>query len=222
MRRRRNSRALLVAAVLAAAACGPDLASRKVRLEAPSRPEVDLAAVPEIVLAGFWLEKEVKDFDLNRDLAAYLKEELKRSFKGRVSEKAVAWTGADMLGSPEAWAKAGLGPAGALVLSGKAEFTGESRKALLDAEARTLDGPFEPGNPWSEKKNYSLKLEVVLLKAGTGETVFRKEFKETLTYDNKKQPAAYAFYDLLDRARPRLARALFGSDRALDRYLLTK
>jgi hypothetical protein len=67
-----------------------------------------------------------------------------------------------------------------------------------------------------------LKLDLVLLKAETGEPLFQGAFQDAINYENMRQPPAFAFHDLLDRIRPRLLRALFGADKIQDRFLLLK
>jgi len=220
---RKNSALVLVLlAGLGTAACTSEMTSEKVRIEVPAPPTLKLDGAAEIVIAPFWLEKEVKEFDLNEDLTGYLLEEFKTKFPGRVSAKPVVWSGAEMAAQPEAWKKAALGPAGTLVLTGKAAFSQESRKALLSSEKRKFEDPFEPEKKWAERRNFDLKLEVLLLKAETGETAAQSSFQETLNYENMKQTPAFAFHDLLDRIKPRLFRFLFGSARIQERFLLLK
>jgi hypothetical protein len=209
-------------AVLAAAACTSEMTAQKVKIEIPAVPSVKAETVSEIVLAPFWIDKEVKEFDLNKDLAEYLLAELKTKFPGRISSKPVVWTGADMAARPEAWKKAALGPSGALVLTGKAAFVQETRKALLSTDKRKFEDPFEPEKKWAERRNFELKLEVFLLKADTGEAFSQTTFQETRNYENIRQPADFAFHDLLDQIRPRLFRALFGSEKIQERFLLLK
>ncbi|MBM3293124.1 MAG: hypothetical protein FJY82_01225 [Candidatus Aminicenantes bacterium] len=220
--RKNNLLALLLAAGLGAAACTSEMTAEKIRVEIPSTGVLKPGAAFEVVVAPFWLEKEVKEFDLNKDLAEYLLEEFKARYPGPVAAKPVAWTGAEMADRPEAWAKAALGPAGALVLTGKAAFSREARKALLAAEKRKFDDPFEPEKRWAERLNFELKIEVLLLKAETGEIVARNAFEDNLNYENTRQTPAFAFHDLLDRIKPRLLRFLFGSARVQERILLLK
>ena len=220
--RKNSGIALVLLAVLGGAACTSEMTAEKVRIEIPGAPVIKPESLAEIVLAPFWLDKEVKDFDLNKVLAEYLLEEFKMKFPGRVSTKPVAWTGADMATQPEAWKKAALGPAGTFVLTGKAAFSRESRKALLSSDKKKFEDPFEPEKKWSERRNFDLKLEVFLLKADTGEVLAKNTFQDTLNYENTKQTPVFAFHDLLDRIKPRLLRTLFGSTKIQERFLLLK
>jgi hypothetical protein len=220
--RKNSGVALALLAVLGGAACTSEMTAEKVRIEIPAIPVLETENFTEIVLAPFWLDKEVKEFDLNKDLADYLLEEFKVKFPGRVSTKPVVWTGAEMAAQPEAWKKAALGPAGTLVLTGKAAFSQETRKALLSSDKKKFEDPFEPEKKWVERRNFDLKLEVVLLKADTGKVLSQNTFQETLNYENAKQTPVFAFHDLLDRIKPRLIRSLFGSARIQERFLLLK
>jgi hypothetical protein len=220
---RKNSPWVFVAlAALAAAGCTSEMTAQKVRIEIPAIPTLKTGDIAEIVLAPFQIENEVKDFDLNQDLVDYFQDQLKTKFKGPISAKTIAWTGAETATDAAFWKKAALGPAGTIVLTGKAAFAQESRKALLSTEKRKFEGPFEPEKKWAERRNFDLKLDVLVLKADTGEVVFRNTFQDTINYENMRQTPAFAFHDLLLRIKPRLFRALFGAEKTQERFLLLK
>jgi hypothetical protein len=222
MKRRKNSGLLVFAVVIAAAGCTTDLATERVRLDIPGKPAFTAKDAPEIILAGLWVEAGDKDVDLSSEISAHWKNALKREFKGRLTEKRVTWTNGEMLTSAETWIEAGKGSPGALILTGKVSFVAETRKALVASSSGKFEGPWDPPNPWAENRNFSLTLDVVLLKADDGAVAFRKEYRDSLNTENKKPTAAYALNDLLDRIAPKLLSALFGSPRSLERYLLTK
>jgi len=222
MKKRKNSGLLLFTVVIAAAGCTSDLSTERVRLEVPGKPEFMALNAPEIILAGLWVEAGIKDLDLSKEISSYWKNALKREFKGRLTEKSITWTNKEILTEKEPWIQVGQGSPGALILAGKVSFVAETRKALVASSSGKFDGPWDTPNPWAENKNFSLNLEVVLLKAEDGNVAFRKEYRESLNTENKKPTAAFALHDLLDRIAPKLLSALFGSPRSLDRYLLTK
>jgi hypothetical protein len=222
MKKGKNSGFLLLAAVLAAAGCSTELAIERIRLEIPGKPEFLIKDAPEIILPGFWEEAGIKDVPLSPELNDHWKNALKREFKGRVTEKLVTWTNAEMLNALDVWKEVGKGSPGAFILTGKATFTTETRKALVGAGAGKFEGPWDPPNAWAENRNFSLRLEIILLRADDGSVAFRKEFRDTLATENKKSTPAYVLRDLLDRITPKLFSAIFGSPRTLERYLLRK
>ncbi len=213
----------VLALALALAACGVEPMA-KVSLDIPTRAGLDWKPVRAVVLAGFREDATVKDLALSRDLVEYLRDAIKGRLKSAaLSEKPVAWPSAESLGDAEFWKAAVPGPAGTLILTGRASFGQESRRALTDPERREIDeGPFKAVSPWSSRKAFTLKLEVALIEAATGAVAFRREYQETMTTDNARLTADYALYELFGRLRPRLFRALFGSERPQERILLTK
>lgn len=218
---RRNS-PISVLLALSLAACTADTAV-KVNLELPGEPALDWKAVRAVVLTGFFQEKEMPGLDLSRVLVEYFNDALPARTKAALSEKPVAWPSAEALGVRELWKGAVDGPARTLILTGKASLTQETRKALLDGDRRDIDeGPFKPVSPWSERKAFSLKLDLAIIDPATGEVLFRKDYQETAATDNTRQTAEFALYDLMGRIKPRLFRALFGAERPQDRYLLTR
>jgi len=222
MKKGRSSGFLLLAAVLTAAGCSSELALERIRLEIPGKPEFLIKDAPEIILPGFWEEAGIKGVPLSPELNDHWKNALKREFKGRVTEKLVTWTNAEMLNAPDIWKEAGKGSPGVFLLTGTATFTTETRKALVGVSTGKFEGPWDRPNAWAENQNFSLRLEVVLLRADDGSVAFRKEFRDAMSTENKKSTPAYILRDLLDRISPKLFSAIFGSPRTLERYLLRK
>lgn len=212
----------LVLLALGLAACSIQRTA-KVNLAVPGEPALNWKAVKSVVLAGFFTEKEVKGLDLSRLLVGYFHDELKPRIAASVTEKPIAWPSAGALDSKDFWKGAAAGPDRTLILTGKAVFSLEARKAIMDGERREIDeGPFKPINPWTEKKSFAVTLDLALIDPASGTVVFRKEYKDAVSTDNTRQTAEFALYELMGRIRPRLFRALFGAERAQDRYLLLK
>jgi hypothetical protein len=203
---------LLIVLVWMLAACSIET-TRKVKIEMPSLPEVRLDRSQEMIVTNFWQANEVQDFGLNQALVQYFQDELKRPFKGTVSTKTISWANADALKNKDFWKQAAGEAKNALFLTGKVQFGQELRKALLANEKRAVD---------DERRNYSLKLEIFLIQSDTGEVIFQREYQEQMNYANIKQSAEFAFYDLLQRIKPKLFRILFGTDRIQERYLLSR
>jgi hypothetical protein len=212
----------LIVVVLFLGACSIET-TRKVKIEMPSVPEVRLDRSQEMIVTNFWLDKEIPDFGLNQNLVQYFQDELKRPFKGKLSTKTIAWENADLPKNKEFWKQAAGDAKDTLFLTGKIQFGQELRKALLANERRAVDdGPFAKETAWAERRNYSLKLEIFLILSDTGEVLFQREYQEQMNYANIKQSAEFAFFDLIQRIKPKLLRALFGTDRVQERYLLSK
>jgi len=220
MRLPRKNSLILLCAILGSTACLQDKAVR-VSLEVPGPALVKPEEIESVLLTGFFPEKTVGDCDLNALLVRYFQDALRSLAKAPIESAPVVWDGPDSLNNRDFWKKAGAGRK-RLLLAGKASLTQESFKALVGNESRDVDGPFRPTTPWSERKSFALKLDLAVIKAETGEPVFRNLYQETILFDNVKQTADFAVYDLLDKIRPKLFRSLFGSERALERYLLTK
>jgi len=218
----RKNRLLLVFIALGLAACAAE-APTKVNLQVPGPAALRWDEIKTVILSGFFLDLEFKEFDLNKTLVGYFHDELKRRIRGSIEDTPIAWENADSLSSSDFWkSRSGRGQ-GTLILTGKVRYAQETRKALLVGERRPIDeGPFKPENPWTERRAYTLKLDLAIIDAQTGQSVFRKEYEEAVATENLKHTAEFALYELMARIRPRVFRVLFGAERPLDRYLLSK
>jgi hypothetical protein len=217
---RRNKLTLLLPALLLLAACTGN-EPVKVSVEIPGTAALAPDAIPALLLAGFRPAKPAADFDVSAALVRYFRDEFKPRLQGPVDAVPVVWPGPEALTDKAFWKKAGAGRP-AVFLAGLADFVQETRKALVDAEARDFDGPFQPRDPWAQRKFFSLQLDLAFIDARTGEILFRRSFQESLTSENIKQTADFAVFDMLSRIKIKLLRALFGSERPLDRYLLVQ
>jgi xanthosine utilization system XapX-like protein len=224
--RRRNSApivpALTAAAFLLTAACSV-VSTVTTKIDIPAVPAVKLDGVSEIAIADFLVDTPSKEFEVGPAIVQYFRDAMKPEFKGRLSTVPLAWTDAAMADNKDAWTRVLADPKGKLILSGRVQYAQDVRKALVAKDRRSIDdGPFAPEKPWSERKNFELKLDIYVIRAETGETLLKKDFLETVLVENRKQPAEFAFYDLLRRVRLKLFRLLFGTVRNQERYLLSR
>jgi len=220
---KKNSGFLILAILSALAVSCATESSVKVKVEMSGVPAVRLDPYREIVLADFWLEKAPKDFNLNQALLGYLQDEIEHQFKGKLSSKAISWESGEMVNNKDFWRGVLADPQGRLILTGKAQFSAEVRKALLTKDRRAIDdGPFAPEKAWAERKNFVLKLGIYLIKPDSGEVLFQKDFQEAMDYENQKQTAEFAFFDLLQRFKLKFFRFLFSSEKIQERYLLSR
>jgi len=195
----------------------------KTRVEIPATAAVKWDAYKEIILTNFWQEKEAKDFDLNKALIEYLRNEIAPQIKGKLSSTTITWETAEMVNNKEAWKQVVPQPRDRLILTGKAQFTQDLRKALLAKDRRSIDdGPFAPEKAWSERMAFTFKIEFFLINPESGEILLRKDFLEAQDYENSKEPAEFAFSDLMQRIKLKLFRLFFGSERNQERYLLRR
>lgn len=217
-----KNRLLMVLLALVLAACAAQ-APTKVNLQVPGPAAIRWDEIKTVLLTGFFLDKEFKEFDLNKTLVGFFRDELKLRIRGSIEDTPIVWENADSLASADFWkTRSGRGQ-GTLILTGKVQYSQETRKALLEGERRPIDeGPFKPENPWSERRAYTLKLDLAIIDPATGQAVFRKDYEEAVNTENLKQTAEFALYELMARIRPRVFRVLFGAERPLDRYLLSK
>jgi len=225
--RKRNSlapaRSLAAASLLLAAAACSAVSTAPTKIDIPAVPAVKLDGVGEIAIADFLVDTPSKEFEIGPAITQYFRDAMKPEFKGRLSVVPLAWTDAAMAGNKDAWTRVLADPKGKLILSGRIQYAQDVRKALVSKDRRAIDdGPFAPEKPWAERKNFELKLDIYLVRAETGEMLLKKDFLESVIVENRKQPAEFAFYDLLRRVRLKLFRLLFGTVRNQERYLLSR
>jgi hypothetical protein len=92
----------------------------------------------------------------------------------------------------------------------------------LEKDSGLQESPFPDKKELAERKVYGLSLELLLIQSDSGEILYSRNFKEDKKYENPKQTAYFAFFDLIQRVKQRFFRDILGEDIIQERYLLTK
>jgi len=216
-------RAAWPAAVLflaALSACTLDSPYVRVRVEMPTVPAVKVDDYREIVVAGFHVAAPAEGVDLDADLSAFFEAELRARTGAQVARRRIVPEDAARLKEEEFWKRASGESGKTLFLSGTAVLEEESRKALLEKARRHDEDPFSTDKVWDERKVFTLKTTLMLIDGPSGRPVFEKEYKETATYADVRQPAPFALFDVMQRLKLKFFRAAFGGNRIQERYLL--
>jgi hypothetical protein len=218
----KRSKAIVAAACLLQFACAGENA-RKVRIGIPGYTPLRAGDVGEIYVTAFKADKPSPEFDVGKELADYLFVELARKFEGKVFRRVIPADKAGLAGDTEFWKSLPGGSGPALFLTGTIVYKEEVRKALLETDAKEIDGPFrQEKKGLSERRLYTFAVDIALIRAGTGEVVLRKEFKETSTYPDPNLPFSYAFTELSPHLRAKFFQTVFGEERLQERYLFTR
>ena len=107
-------------------------------------------------------------------------------------------------------------------MTGSAEYTEETRKALLKKAKKRYEDPFPSQSRLEERKFFTLNVNLFLIDAQSGDALYKREFKETKAYDNPNQTAYFAFFDLVQQVKEKLLRTVLGAEQLQERYLITR
>lgn len=218
----RRPSVLVVTACLLQLACASQEA-RRVSLGIPGYTPLKPADFGEVHITNFRSETPTEEFDAAKEFVEYMSVELARRFEGRVVRTAVPADKAGREGDREFWAALPVGPKPTLFLTGAVSYTEEVRKALLVTDEKEIDGPFrQEKKGLSERRLYTITIDIALIRGGTGEIVLAKRFKETSTYPDPNVPFGYAFHELAPHIRQKFLQTVFGDSRLQERYLFTR
>ncbi len=218
---RKNSPGLLCLLALLAA-CGGGDAYRKIRVELPAYSSLHPDEFEQIVFSGFLVAGEPEGLDLNKQITEYFGSEFERKLHLRITVQRVALEGEEVFRKPDFWRSLAPGPGRALYVTGKAELTRETRKAILGRTKADAEDPLAQQRGIVERTLFSLSLHLYLIRGDSGEVVLDRDFKESKAYTNLKQRADFAFYELAQRVKTKLFRPILSEERMQERYLLLK
>jgi len=198
----------------------------KMKVEIPRRTELDIETFNSIIITPFLVDKEFEDFDLSQEISSFFEGMFKRKTKTTVTTKAVPLENEAQFESPDFWKNQGQGQENesknTLFLTGTAQYSTETRKALLKRAKKRYEDPFPAEARLEQRKFFNFNMTLFLIDANSGETVFKKEYKETESYNNPNQTSFYAFFDLIQQIQEKLLRSILGLEQVQERYLVIK
>jgi len=219
MKRKKIKLLLLSGIIILFSSCATN-EYRKLRIEIPEKAVVNLDDFQEIIITDFFVEKEPDDININKELKDYFVFELKKNIEKTVSQKDLAIENEECFKNEDFWKQALPEKAETLVLTGKAQYSQEVRKALLEREKKQHETPFRSELKLAQRKFYTLTLDIYLIDVQTGKIIFQRKFDETKNYENPNQTAYFAFFDLIQNVKKKFFRNILGEEKLQERYLI--
>lgn len=195
----------------------------KLKIEMPGESVVDLSQFEEIVITNFLIKHQTKDIDLSQEIKDYLITELGQNYEGEVISKKISLENEAAFQNEEYWQSLEKETENSLILTGIADYREEIRKAILEEKrGERFEGPFSPDRKLAERRFYTLNLDLFLIEGQSGQTLYKRDFKEVKGYKNPNQTAFYAFFDLIQRVKDKFFGNILGGKKIEERYLISQ
>ena len=194
----------------------------KMKIEIPRRTELDIEAFDAVIITPFLVENEVEEFDLSKEIGVYFEGMLKRKTKNNVITRDLPLESEAVFESSDFWKNQERENESTLFLTGTAQYTAETRKALLKRAKKRYEDPFPTEARLEQRRFYTFNMSLFLIDAKSGKTVYKRDFKETQNYDNPNQTSYFAFFDLMQQIQEKLLRSVLGLEQVQERYLVIK
>jgi hypothetical protein len=193
----------------------------KLRIEIPGKTTFALDQYSEVVVTNFLIKEETKDFDLNKELVDYFSSEIGQNFNGKVSVKEVTFE-EEPFKNEAFWKNLLPTQKRAILFTGGVSYTEEIRKTILEKKKKKrYEEPFvSKERSLAERRFYTLNIDLYIIDAKTGKALYTRNFKESKGYENPKQTAPFAFFDLIQGVKTKLMRNILGEATIQERYLI--
>ena len=210
---------VLIFAILFSISCTSDK-YLKLRVEVPGKTSFNLDQYNEVVITNFLIKEETKDFNLNKELVDYFSFEIGQNFKGKVSIKEITFE-EEPFKNEAFWKNLLSDRKEAILFTGGVQYTEEIRKAILKTQKKRFEDPFvSKERRLAERRFYTLNLDLYLIDAKTGKALYKRNFKESQNFENPKQTAPFAFFELIQRVKAKFFRNMLGEASIQERYLI--
>jgi hypothetical protein len=219
-RKVKKNKAALVLALFVFSSCASE-SYYKLRVELPAKTNLNLSQFNEIVITNFLVKKETKDVNLSKEIVNYFSFELGQAFKGKVLAAEVSLKDEALFKNEDFWKNLYPERKNIILLTGSAQYSEEVRKAVLETRKSRFETPFAPEKALSERRFYTLNLDLYLIDAGSGKVLYKRTFNESKGYDNPRQTAYFAFFDLIQGVKGKLFPNILGDTKIQERYLLS-
>ncbi len=210
---------VVILILLLTQACTPDEYYR-VRIRIPRRAEVQLAEFEGIVITGFLMKTEFEDFNLSEELKEYFAGELEVELDESVRRENIVVPDEESFENQEFWKTLPLETKKTVIFSGTAEYSQETRKALISKDKDQFEDPFPSQERLATRKFFTLQMNIRIINSETGEITYSQDFKESKSYTNPNQTAYFALFDLAFLVKEKLFREIMGGERFQQRYLI--
>ena len=192
----------------------------KLRIEVPGKTSFNLDQYNEVVITNFLIKKEIKDFNLNQELVDYFSFEITKNFKGKVSIKEITFE-EEPFKNEAFWKNLLPDRKEAILFTGGVQYTEEIRKAILQKKKDRFEDPFvNKKRSLAERRFYTLNLDLYIIDAKTGKALYKRNFKESKGFENPKQTAPFAFFELIQKVKAKFFRDILGVASIQERYLI--
>ena len=192
----------------------------KLKIEVPGKTSFNLDQYNEVVITNFLIKEETKDFNLNQELVDYFSFEISQNFKGKVSIKEITFE-EEPFKNEDFWKNLLPDRKKAILFTGGVQYTEEIRKAILQKQKERFEDPFvSKKRSLAERRFYTLNLDLYIIDAKTGKALYKRNFKESKGYENPKQTAPFAFFELIQRVKAKFFRNILGEASIQERYLI--
>lgn len=192
----------------------------KLRIEVPGKASFNLDQYNEVVITNFLIKEETKDFNLNQELVDYFSFEVGQNFKGKVSIKEITFE-EEPFKNEAFWKNLLPDRKEAILFTGGVQYTEEIRKSILQKQKDRFEDPFvSKKRSLAERRFYTLNLDLYIIDAKTGKALYKRNFKESKGFENPKQTAPFAFFELIQRVKAKFFRNILGEATIQERYLI--
>ncbi|HDZ26479.1 hypothetical protein LCGC14_0517550 [marine sediment metagenome] len=192
----------------------------KLRIDVPRKIAFDLDQYNEVVITNFLIKEETKGFNLNQELVDYFSFEISQNTKGKVSIKEIIFE-EEPFKNEAFWKNLLPDREKAILFTGDVQYTEEIRKAILQKQDDRFEDPFvTKKRSLAERRFYTLNLDLYIIEAKTGKVLYKRNFKESKGFENPKQTAPFAFFELIQRVKEKLFRIILGNTSIQERYLI--
>jgi hypothetical protein len=190
------------------------------RIELPRKTPIPLDDFDEFIVTNFVIKGKSQDFDINKELSDFFSAELDRGLEKKISSEEISFENEEVFQDQEFWQTLFPDRRGTLLFTGSLEYTQETRKAIRTLQKRQFETPFPEESRIDARKFYSLDIQIYIIDAQTGRSLYKRNFKESKTYNNPNQTSHFAFIDILQSVRDKLFRQLLGEEQVQQRYLI--
>lgn len=194
----------------------------KLKIEIPGDPQIDLDKFNQIVITNFLIKKETKDINLNKETVEYFKLEIEQNFEGEVVSKNFSVEDEEAYKNQDFWKGLIEVSEQTLFFTGVVNYSEEIRKAILERRDDRAEDPFPANKKLAERKFYTLNVDLYLIDAQTGNSLYQRSFKETKGYKNPNQTAYFAFFDLIQQVKIKFFHNILGNKKIEERYLISR
>ncbi len=199
----------------------------RVTINAPMPARLDMAGLRKILVTGFIIDKELQGVDLNKEIVALLRKELRKKTSLDIldveppplPEQPLK----DLLANSGFWRRLGETHGADLIISGKASFESADRSGYVTQdEISPVTGQRVRRTRFVEREGFTLGLNLFFMDGATGRLLYEDQFTGENTLRGHETDRLTVLYTLFEQFEEDVLGIVVPKPKSAQRFIFTE
>lgn len=198
-----------------------------VTLTVPMPPRLDMRGIRTVLVTRFIVDEEVEEIDLNREVVALLRHELRKRSDLDVLDvdppSLPEQRLPDLLANSGFWRRMGARHGADLIIAGKADFETSDRSGFVEQDVISpLTGQRVRRTTYVDRRGVTMQLNLFFIRGATGQLQYEDHFMGDVTLPGRGIDELSSLFELFEQFEDDIMGIVVPRARTVQRFLFTE